>query len=422
MGCIALGEAAFRTDRGLFMSFRSWARVAMALAVPLLVAGTRPATAQMEHRDRYAAIVVEHQTGATVIAQNADELRHPASLTKAMTLYMLFEAIGAGRVALNSPIRMSAEAHSRPPSRLGLPVGTQFSAETAILALVTRSANDVAAAVGEHLAGSEAAFARQMTLRARQLGMTRTVFRNASGLPDPEQVTTARDMSVLGRRLLQDFPQHYHYFSATHFRHNNTLIRSHNGMLVDYPGVDGIKTGYINASGFNILTSAERGGVRLVGAVFGGNNWRERNTQMANLLDEGFARQGVRGIPPAALAMASAAAAGRVLAARPVGGSLPAPIPAGAALATRAPTPARSQAPTRRMQAAAPRAASPRTAASQSRPARPQTARAQPARAQPARAEPARAQPARATPRAPAAAPRGNRTTASAPQRVAAMR
>ncbi len=380
--------------------------------------GIRPAVAQasapIEQRDRYAAIVVDHQTGSILVAHDADELRHPASLTKAMTLYMVFDALAAGRLTLNAPIRMSAEAHSRPPSRLGLPVGTQFSVETAILALVTRSANDVAAAVGEHLAGSEAAFAREMTLRARQLGMTRTVFRNASGLPDPEQVTTARDMAVLGRRLLHDHPQHYHYFSATHFRHNNQLIRSHNGMLVDYPGVDGIKTGYINASGFNILTSAERGGVRLFGVVFGGNNWRERNAQMASLLDEGFGRQGVRGIPPAALAMASAAAAGRVLAARPVGGSLPPPVralPANPAPVARAATPAR---PTR---AAAPRPAL-RRAATASRP----TARAQAAQGRSARAQPSRAAPARATRPAPAAAPRGTRTAPARSQRVAGGR
>ncbi|WP_223880740.1 D-alanyl-D-alanine carboxypeptidase family protein [Roseococcus microcysteis] len=395
---------------------------ALGLAVVLLLAAMAPGRAQVaaiERSERYAAIVLDHQTGNILVSHHADALRHPASLTKAMTLYMLFEAIQAGRLALNSPIRMSAEAQSRPPSKLGLPVGTLFSVETAILALVTRSANDVAAAVGEHLAGSEEAFARQMTLRARQLGMTRTVFRNASGLPDPEQVTTARDMALLGRRLLQDFPQHYHYFSTTHFRHNQGLIRSHNGMLVDYPGTDGIKTGYIRASGYNILTSAERGGVRLVGAVFGGSNWRERNAQMASLFDEGFARQGVRGVPPAAAEMAAAAAAGRVLAARAVGGGLPPPVPpAVAARAARPPASAQATARPRTPPARAQAAARPARAA----PARAQAARTPPARAQAARTQAARAQPSPAARRAPANAPRGTRATPPGTQRVAGTR
>ncbi|HEV7456070.1 MAG TPA: D-alanyl-D-alanine carboxypeptidase family protein [Roseococcus sp.] len=397
---------------------------AVGLAVLLLLAAMVPAGAQVapiERRDRYAAIVLDHQTGNILVAHHADALRHPASLTKAMTLYMLFEAMQGGRLALNSPIRMSAEAQSRPPSKLGLPVGALFSVETAILALVTRSANDVAAAVGEHLAGSEEAFARQMTLRARQLGMTRTVFRNASGLPDPEQVTTARDMALLGRRLLQDFPQHYHYFSTTHFRHNQSLIRNHNGMLVDYPGMDGIKTGYIHASGYNILTSAERGGVRLVGAVFGGSNWRERNAQMASLFDEGFARQGVRGIPPAAAEMAAAAAAGRVLAARAVGGGLPPPIPAAVAARAARP-PASAQAASRPRGGSARAQASARQAPARAAPARAQAARNRPARAQAGRTQAARAQASPAARRAPANAPRGTRATPPGTQRVAGTR
>lgn len=267
-------------------------------AVALVLAATAAAArAEIEASPRYAAIVVDARSGQTIAAHHADEPRHPASLAKMMTLYLLFEALREGRLRLDSPIRMSEEAASRPPSKLGVPAGRTISAETAILALVTRSANDVAAAVAEHLAGSEEAFARLMTRRARELGMARTTFRNASGLPDPEQVTTARDMALLGRRLIQDFPERYAYFSATHFRHGGQLIRNHNGMLLDYPGADGIKTGFIRASGFNIVTSAEREGVRLVGAVFGGRSWAERNRQMAELLDEGFQRMGVRGSP-----------------------------------------------------------------------------------------------------------------------------
>jgi D-alanyl-D-alanine carboxypeptidase len=264
------------------------------LAGLFLVFGPAPARAEIENSARYAGIVVDARTGRTLVDHHADETRHPASLTKMMTLYLLFDALRDGRVRLDSPIRFSEEAASRPPSKLGVPAGQVISAETAILALVTRSANDVAAAVAEHLAGNEDAFARVMTQRARQMGMTRTTFRNASGLPDPEQVTTARDMALLGRRLIQDFPDRYTYFSATHFRHGAQLIRNHNGMLTDYAGTDGIKTGYIRASGFNIVTSAERENTRLVGAVFGGRSWVERNRQMAELLDEGFQRMGVR--------------------------------------------------------------------------------------------------------------------------------
>jgi D-alanyl-D-alanine carboxypeptidase len=279
----------------LFLS-RATLAVALGFCASLVSTG---ASAQITARDRYASLVVEARTGQVLSAANADETRHPASLTKMMTLYMLFEAMRDGRLNLSTPIRVSAEAASRPPSKLGVPAGGSISAETAILALVTRSANDIAAAVGEALSGDEDAFARAMTQRARSLGMTRTTFRNASGLPDPEQVTTARDMTVLGRRLIADFPEHYHYFSVQYFAHGSRMIRNHNGMLRDYPGTDGIKTGFINASGFNIVTSAQREGVRLVGAVFGGSSWPQRNNHMAELLDEGFQRMGVRSVPMA---------------------------------------------------------------------------------------------------------------------------
>ncbi|WP_431303269.1 serine hydrolase [Sediminicoccus sp. BL-A-41-H5] len=280
-----------------------FSRATLAVTLALCVSWTSGASAQITTRDRYASLVVEARNGQVLSAANADETRHPASLTKMMTLYMLFEAMRDGRLNLGTPIRVSAEAASRPPSKLGVPAGGSISTETAILALVTRSANDIAAAVGEALAGDEDAFARAMTMRARSLGMTRTTFRNASGLPDPEQVTTARDMALLGRRLIADFPDHYHYFSVQYFAHGNRMIRNHNGMLRDYPGTDGIKTGFINASGFNIVTSAQREGVRLVGVVFGGSSWPQRNNHMAELLDDGFQRMGVRSVP----VMASAA-------------------------------------------------------------------------------------------------------------------
>jgi len=290
------------------MTITAVTRIAMALILSLC-AGI--ASAEITARDRYASIVMDARTGNVLSAAHADEMRHPASLTKMMTLYMLFEAMRDGRLTLATPIRISAEAASRPPSKLGVPAGASISTESAILALVTRSANDVAAAVGEALSGDEDAFARAMTLRARTIGMTRTTFRNASGLPDPEQLSTARDMTLLGRRLIADFPDRYHYFSVTTFAHGNRMIRNHNGMLRDYPGTDGIKTGFINASGFNIVTSAQRDGVRLVGAVFGGSSWPQRNDHMAELLDEGFQRMGVRALPAMAAAAPPRVVAGR---------------------------------------------------------------------------------------------------------------
>ena len=297
---------------------------ACALAVLL----TRPAVAQIGS-ERYAAIVLDARTGNVLVAANPDETRHPASLTKMMTLYMVFEALRDGRLRLDSRVPFSEEAASRPPSKLGIPAGQSISVEQAILALVTRSANDVAAALGERLGGSEERFAQMMTLRARALGMTRTTFRNASGLPDIEQVTTARDMATLGRRLFQDFPDRYHYFGVSHAQLGGVRLRNHNRMLETYEGVDGIKTGYINASGFNIVTSASRGGQRLIGAVFGGSSWTERDAHMATLLDRGFDQLGVaaraEGRGPNILRSASAAplpratprAAPRQAAARP---------------------------------------------------------------------------------------------------------
>lgn len=272
-----------------------------------------PAAAQIGS-DRYSAIVVDARSGNVLIAANADEERYPASLTKMMTLYMLFDALREGRVQLSTPIRMSEEAASRPPSKLGLPAGMTLTVEQAILALVTKSANDVAAAVGEHLAGSEDRFAQLMTMRARSIGMTRTTFRNASGLPDQENTTTARDMATLGLRLIRDYPDRYRYFSTVHFAWGRQMIRNHNRMVGDYEGADGIKTGYIRASGFNIVTSAQRDGVRLVGVTMGGSSWVERDRHMGALLDQGFAQLGVAPRPPSSV-MAAVGAVGAARAA-----------------------------------------------------------------------------------------------------------
>ena len=291
-----------------------WRGLAALVAGFALWLAAFPAAAQIGS-DRYSAIVLDARNGNVLIAANADEQRYPASLTKMMTLYMLFEALRDGRVQLNTPIRMSEEAASRPPSKLGLPPGMSLSAEQAILALVTKSANDVAAAVGEHLAGSEERFGQMMTMRARALGMSRTTFRNASGLPDPDNVTTARDMATLGLRLIRDFPDRYRYFSTVHFSWGRQVIRNHNRMLGDYDGADGIKTGFIRDSGFNIVTSALRDGVRLVGVTMGGSSWVERDRHMGALLDQGFAQVGVAARPPSGLMAAAGGVVGSARAA-----------------------------------------------------------------------------------------------------------
>ena len=252
----------------------------------------RPASAQIGS-DRYASMVVDAQSGTIISAANADEYRYPASLTKMMTIYMLFEALRDHRVALSDALPVSAWASSMPPTKLGLLPGGYITVEQALLGLVTKSANDAAAALGEMLGGDEDRFAQMMTLRARALGMSRTTFRNASGLPDWGQVTTARDMVILARHLIQDFPAYYHYFSTPSFQFHGHTILSHQRMLQTYPGADGLKTGYIEASGYNVVTSAVRGDVRLIGVVFGASSGWERDTHLAVLLDQGFQRMGV---------------------------------------------------------------------------------------------------------------------------------
>lgn len=246
------------------------------------------AAAQRAEAGPYAALVVEVESERVLYGQNADELRHPASLTKMMTLYLVFEALARGNLSLNDVFRASQYAVSRPPSRLGLRTGDLMTVEDGILALVTRSANDAATVFAEGLAGSESAFAFQMTQKARQLGMNRSVFRNASGLPDPDQVTTAWDMFRLGKSLQKHFPQYYHYFSTDHFDFRNRSFHNHNHLLRNYYGTDGIKTGFVNASGFNLVASVRRNGLRLIGVVFGGDTAARRDAHMRAILDNGF--------------------------------------------------------------------------------------------------------------------------------------
>ncbi|MGE0202486.1 MAG: D-alanyl-D-alanine carboxypeptidase [Hyphomicrobiaceae bacterium] len=237
-----------------------------------------------------AAMVVDANTGNVLHAEAASELRYPASLTKMMTLYLLFERIEQGKLSYTSKIRFSEAAAAAAPSKLGIQPGGQITVIEAIKALVTKSANDVAIAVAEHLAGSEAAFARTMTARARAMGMTRTVFRNASGLPDPGQVTTARDMLVLSLRLYDDFPRHYRHFSQRYYTFRGRRYRNHNGLLFTVAGTDGIKTGYTRASGFNLVTSVRREGKHVVAVVFGGRTAGERNMKMRLLLAKTWPR------------------------------------------------------------------------------------------------------------------------------------
>jgi D-alanyl-D-alanine carboxypeptidase len=239
---------------------------------------------------KYAAIVVDADTGTVLHARNADTLNYPASLTKMMTLYMLFDAVEQGRFTLQSDLKVSARAAGMSPTKLGLPPGATIRVDDAIQALVTKSANDVAAVVAENLAGSESKFAAQMTEKARAIGMRRSTFKNASGLPNDKQRSTARDMAILAKRLMLDFPQYYHYFGRTEYAHAGVAMRTHNNLLLSYQGADGIKTGYTVASGFNLVSSAHRDGKRLIGVVLGGKTARSRDAHMADLLDAGFAK------------------------------------------------------------------------------------------------------------------------------------
>jgi D-alanyl-D-alanine carboxypeptidase len=290
--------------------------LALALSVPVSV------RAQIGS-DRYASIVVDARSGAVLSAASAEEQRHPASLTKMMTIYLAFEAMRQGRVREHEVITVSALAAAEPPSRVGLLPGSRLTVQQAVMALITKSANDASTALAEHLAGSEERFAQVMTARARSLGMRNTVFRNAHGLPDRAQVTTARDMAILGRRLVSDFPEEYRLFSTAAFGFRGRTHYNHNRLLATYDGADGIKTGYINDSGFNLVASAERDGQRVVAVVFGGATGRERDQHIAELMDRAFDRLGVRearATPRPSFALVGAAQAAPRAIARPAAG------------------------------------------------------------------------------------------------------
>ncbi|MGH8508156.1 MAG: D-alanyl-D-alanine carboxypeptidase family protein [Gammaproteobacteria bacterium] len=236
----------------------------------------------------YAAIVVDAGSGAVIHEFNADHRRQPASLTKMMTLYLVFEALEQQQLRLGQGLRVSSHASRMQPTRLGLRRGQTIRVDDAILSLITHSANDAAVVLAEALGGTESNFARLMNEKARYLGMPNTRFYNASGLPDRRQYSCARDMVRLGLALLNDFPRQYPLFSTKHFRYKGRSYRNHNHLLGGYAGSDGIKTGYVRAAGFNLVASAKRGDGRLIAAVLGGRSARSRDLQMVELLDAGF--------------------------------------------------------------------------------------------------------------------------------------
>ncbi|HZD27905.1 MAG TPA: D-alanyl-D-alanine carboxypeptidase family protein, partial [Xanthobacteraceae bacterium] len=242
--------------------------------------------ARESYNPAFSSIIVDGNSGAVLSSNNPDGIRRPASLTKIMTLYLLFERLDAGTMKLDTEMEVSAHASEQAPTKLGLRPGQTIRVEDAIKGLVTRSANDAAVVIAEAIAGDEGDFAKAMTRKARALGMTRTVYRNASGLPDDNQVTTARDQATLGRAIQDRFPRYYRYFSTVAFNYRGHSIRNHNRLLGNVEGVDGIKTGYTRASGFNLVTSMHRGNRHLVGVVMGGRSGGSRDAAMRSLLAE----------------------------------------------------------------------------------------------------------------------------------------
>jgi D-alanyl-D-alanine carboxypeptidase len=236
-----------------------------------------------------AYLILDATSGRELVADRADELRHPASLTKLMTIYLTFSALDSGRLSLGDVLPVSINALNAPPTKMGLPPGGSVSVRDAAMALVTRSANDAAIVLAEALGGDEATFAQLMTNKARQLGMSSTVYRNASGLPNRDQVTTARDLARLAFALMRDFPHYYAIFSVQSYPYRGRILENHNRMLLSYEGADGLKTGYTAASGFNLVMSAMRDNRRLIGVVLGGDSAGQRDRMMADLMDYGFA-------------------------------------------------------------------------------------------------------------------------------------
>ena len=283
-------RAGARVDRGFRWGFACLATVVAVAAISndAHARGRRHAhraAAVESYQPSTASIVVDANSGAVMQESNADSPRHPASLTKIMTLYLLFERLEAGKIKLTTDIPVSAHAAAQAPSKLGLKPGESIKVETAIRAIVTKSANDVAVIVAEVLGGDEPSFAQMMTGKARALGMRGTTYRNASGLPDDQQFTTARDQAILGRAIQDRFPTYYRYFATRIFEFRGNSMRNHNHLLGTVDGVDGIKTGYIHDSGFNIVTSVRRDGRHLIAVVFGGRTASARDARVLSLIN-----------------------------------------------------------------------------------------------------------------------------------------
>lgn len=262
-------------------------RLAVAAVLALLPAGPAPAVS-LYTVPKYAAILVNSETGEVLYARQADAPRFPASITKVMTLYVAFEELRDGGLRESDLIRVSATAAAQPPSKLGLRPGQTISVREAMAIIATKSANDIAVALAERISGSQAAFAERMNWTARRLGMTRTTFLNATGLPNPAHVSTARDIALLSRAVIRDFPQRYPLFSTASVDYEGRQIDNHNHLLTTVPGVDGIKTGYTAAAGFTLAASAAKSGVRLIAVVLGGPNRLMRDNNVTELLDTGF--------------------------------------------------------------------------------------------------------------------------------------
>ncbi len=262
----------------------------------LLLAGQGAATARAQipymqlaaKEPKYAAVVVDANSGEVLYAKRADSPRYPASITKVMTLYLAFEALAEGRLKLTDQIVMSPRAAAQAPTKLGLRAGETLTVDEALRALSVKSANDIAVAVAEKIGGTETRFAALMTLRGQELGMTNTRFVNASGLPDSRQISTARDLAIMSRAVMRDYPQYYSYFSLRQFAFRGQVMGNHNRLLSQMPGVDGLKTGYTNASGYNLAASAVRDGRRLIAVVLGGSSSASRDDNVEDLLLTGF--------------------------------------------------------------------------------------------------------------------------------------
>ncbi|MBB4436934.1 D-alanyl-D-alanine carboxypeptidase [Rhizobium leguminosarum] len=281
----------------------------LSVAVTIVMVDSVNADAEAAN-PKYAGIVVDAKTGNVLYSENADRLQYPASLTKMMTLYMTFEALEQGRIRLDTPVPFSAHAAAQAPTKLGVRAGGTITVEQGILGLVTLSANDAATALGEMLGGgSEDRFAQLMTAKAHALGMTRTTYRNANGLPNTAQMTTARDQARLGIALRQHFPQYYGYFSTRAFKFGSRTIRSHNRLVGSVRGVDGIKTGYTRAAGFNLVSSVQVDGKSIVGVVMGGASTPARDAQMRNLIASYLPKASSRGGSAALIAQAAPAPA-----------------------------------------------------------------------------------------------------------------